>query len=408
MVILRIIDRLNVGGPARHVTWLTAGLNDDEWQTTLVAGTVPKEEGDMSGFAQARGVEPLRIPQMSRALTPLDAFVLWKLVRLMFRLKPQIVHTHKAKAGAVGRAAAWIYRWGTWSALRLRPRPCRVVHTYHGHIFHSYYGPAMTALFLGIERFLGRWGTDRIVVLSEQQRREIGERFGVGRAEQYRIVPLGIDFSELDRSADLNALPLPRKHRGPRVGIVGRLCEVKNHALFLDAVAILARRGVEAEFWIVGDGHLRAPLEAQARALGVEDRVTFTGFREDLGAIYRQLDLVALTSLNEGTPLTLIEAMAMGCPVVSTEAGGVPDLLGDEHESLPFGLRRDHGLTVPRADAEPFAEALAYLLDRPGLRGDMGARARDFARRRFGKDRLLDDIKSLYQEALAAGAKNAG
>src|SRR5262245_22504718 len=171
--VVRIIDRLNVGGPAKHVTWLTAGLDPERFETTLITGVVPESEGDMSYFARAAGVEPIVIEEMSRELSPRDVVVIFKILRELFRLKPHIVHTHKAKAGAAGRVAAMIYKWLTPSALRLRPRKLGVVHTYHGHVFHSYYGAAMTKLLIAIERALARLCADRIIAISEQQRDEI-------------------------------------------------------------------------------------------------------------------------------------------------------------------------------------------------------------------------------------------
>src|SRR2546428_6746837 len=196
--VVRIIDRLNIGGPAKHVTWLTAGLDPERFETTLITGVVPEGEGDMGYFARAAGVKPVLIEEMSRELSLGDVVVILKILRELFRLKPHIVHTHKAKAGAVGRVAAAIYKWLTPSALLLRPRKLAVVHTYHGHIFHSYYGAAKTRLFIAIERALARFCTDRIVAISERQRDEIRGKFKVGRFEQFAVIPLGIDFDEID------------------------------------------------------------------------------------------------------------------------------------------------------------------------------------------------------------------
>src|SRR5215813_15076203 len=203
--VVRIIDRLNIGGPAKHVTWLTAGLDPERFETTLITGVVPAGEGDMSYFARAAGVSPLVIEEMSRELSLGDMVVIFKILRELFRLKPHIVHTHKAKAGAVGRVAALIYKWLTPTALWLRPRKVGIVHTYHGHIFHSYYGAAKTRLFLVIERALARFCTDRIVTISEQQRDEICRKFKVGRSDQFRVIPLGIDFNESGISSDLRS-----------------------------------------------------------------------------------------------------------------------------------------------------------------------------------------------------------
>src|SRR6266478_4328101 len=173
MKIVRIIARLNVGGPARHVVWLTAGLQSNDCESVLVAGSVPPAEDDMSYFATDNGVTPVYIAQMSREISAGDLISIWKLFRLLVRERPDIVHTHTAKAGTVGRIAALLYRWATSGGLLGKARPCKVVHTYHGHIFHSCYGPLKTRFFLTIEKTLARFGTNRIVVVSEQQRREI-------------------------------------------------------------------------------------------------------------------------------------------------------------------------------------------------------------------------------------------
>src|SRR5947209_2224419 len=193
MKVVRIIARLNVGGPAKHVAWLEAGLRRRGVESVLVAGVVPEGEDDMSYFAERLGVRPVVIAEMSREVSPKDAVTVWKLFRLLRRERPDIVHTHTAKAGTVGRVAGLLYRWLTPPALLGRPRRCRFVHTYHGHIFHSYYGPWKTRFFLAVERALARLATDRIVVVSAQQLEEIHGRFGVGRARQFAVVPLGLD-----------------------------------------------------------------------------------------------------------------------------------------------------------------------------------------------------------------------
>ncbi|MCA9108877.1 MAG: glycosyltransferase, partial [Planctomycetaceae bacterium] len=187
--IVSILGRMNVGGPAQLVAWMTAGLNDLGHDAYLVTGTVPAGEVDMLDAAYAAGVEPIVIPELSRELTPKDTIVVWKLYRELCRLEPDVVHTHTAKAGAVGRLAAWLYRWGHWRTVIGTPRTCHVIHTFHGHIFHSYFGPLKTRLFIGIERFLGRWMTDRIIVLSQQQLEEIHHLFRVGRADQFDVIP---------------------------------------------------------------------------------------------------------------------------------------------------------------------------------------------------------------------------
>jgi glycosyltransferase involved in cell wall biosynthesis len=395
--VVRIIDRLNIGGPAKHVTWLSAGLDKNRFQTTLITGTVPPGEGDMSYFAREAGLQPVVIPEMSREIGPRDVVVVAKILRELWRIKPQVIHTHKAKAGAVGRAAALIY-------CALHPGRCRVIHTYHGHIFHSYYSPAKTKLFVMIERALAWLATDRIITISEQQRREIHEEFGVGSAKQMRVIPLGIDFAESPRAKNDLRVEFGLEKDALLVGIVGRLCEVKNHELFLEAAALMLKAEVatleKVYFVIIGDGHLRELLEKRAKELGIEESVLFTGFRRDANALYDELDLVALTSLNEGTPLTVIEGMSRGRAAVATEVGGVVDLMGKRERVEGKLSIWEHGLTVPSRDAETFAEGMKYLIDRPELREEMGQRGKKFVYERLSKERLISEIEGLYEEVL--------
>ncbi len=411
--IVRIIDRLNIGGPTKHVTWLTAGLAGEEFETTLITGTVPPHEGDMSWFATQAGVTPLVIKEMSREIGVRDALVVFKLWRLFRHIKPDIVHTHKAKAGAAGRLAAWLYRWLTLSTLWGRPHSCHVVHTFHGHIFHGYYGAAKSKLFVVIESALARWFSHRIITISEQQRREINETFGVGCSAQFRVIPLGIDCDE--QAAQPRAPRLRAEYQLNEdelaVGIVGRLCAVKNHALFLQAVAQfqqlapeLARR---TRFFIIGDGELRETLAAQAQTLGLTERVTFTGFRQDVAALYADLDVVALSSVNEGTPLTLIEAMNSGCAVLATEVGGVVDILGARGERQDELQMWEQGVTVATGDVAAFTRGLIYLLTQPEARSAMGLRGQGFVRQRLSRERLLNDIAELYRELVAENAPRA-
>jgi glycosyltransferase involved in cell wall biosynthesis len=421
MKVVRIIARLNVGGPARHVAWLEAGLRRRGVRSVLVAGVVPPGEDDMGYFAASLGVEPVVIPEMSREISPRDAVTVWKLYRLLRRERPDVVHTHTAKAGTVGRVAGFCYRWLTPSSLVGRPRPVRFVHTYHGHIFHSYYGRWKTRLFLGIERALARLVTDRVVVISRQQLAEIHGEFGVGRREQFRVVPLGLDLRAFDAWAERRAAARAAWGAGERdmlVGIVGRLTEVKDHRMFLDAAARYLRMRREAEgtddrrvrFVVVGDGHLRLDLELRAQELGLGDDVVFAGLRDDPEDFYPALDVVALTSRNEGTPLTLIEAMANARAVVATAVGGVVDLLGGPAESEPRRPQAwrvcERGVRVAPGDAEAFAHALAYLVENDDLRRGMGGRGRRFVEEHYSVERLLADIEGLYGE-LAEPASHA-
>jgi glycosyltransferase involved in cell wall biosynthesis len=405
--IVRVIARLNVGGPAKQVIWLTKGLSSPPFHSVLVAGSVPPGEDDMGYFATGMGVAPIFVPEMSREISPKDALTVWKLYRLFRREQPDIVHTHTAKAGTVGRLAGLLYRWLTPRALLGQPRPCYFVHTYHGHIFHSYYGPAKTRLFLTIEKILARLATDRIVVISEQQRGEINEEFAVGRAGQFAVIPLGLDtgvYAQWQERRETFRNELDAKANDILVGIVGRLTEIKNHKLFLQAAALFKEQfasgplPARVRFVVVGDGHLRNELERQAQAKGLVNDVTFVGSRRDPENFYPALDIVALTSRNEGTPLTLIEAMANARPVISTAVGGVVDLLGPPLSKGGDGafVVCERGVRVRPGDARGFAAGLAHLISEESLRREIGERGLQFVLANYSKERLLEDIQSLY------------
>ena len=410
MKVLRIIARLNVGGPARHVVWLTAGLKQDGYDTLLVAGVVPPGEDDMGYLAEQAGVAPLTLPHMSREISPKDAITVWKLFRLMSCEKPSLVHTHTAKAGTVGRVAGFMYRWLTPATLIGRPRQCRFVHTSHGHVFHSYYGPTKTRVFLTIERVLARLVTDRIIVITEQQRQEISKTFRVGKPSQFAVIPLGIDLAvyadwenrrtEFRRELAVDADEI-------LVGIVGRLTEIKNHEMFLRVAADFKKSSqAKVKFVIIGDGHLRSQLESQVEVSDLRNEVLVLGSRSDSENFYPALDIVALTSRNEGTPLSIIEGMANARPVVATLVGGVADLLGRKVEDAAahrFAIH-ERGLAVASGDIEGFSLALQYLVANEPLRRDLGERGRAFVLQNYAKERLLKDVAALYAELLQAGA----
>ena len=404
--VIRIIARLNVGGPAKHVVWLTSGLKDAGFDTLLVTGKVPEGEEDMSYFADEMGVTPRYFSEMSREISLNDAVTVWKLFRLYLRERPDIVHTHTAKAGTVGRTAGFLYRWLTPGVFIGKPRRCKFVHTYHGHVFHSYYGRTRTRIFLAVERLLAKLVTDRLIVVSKQQSIEIGKKFRVGRSGQIKVIPLGLDLGLFADHASRRAnfrheLCIP--DHAILIGIVGRLTEIKNHRMFLNVVARLKeidpacwRQGA-VRFIVIGDGGLREALEEQSVKLGLEKDVIFVGSRKDPEYFYPALDVVALTSHNEGTPLTLIEAMANARPVVATSVGGVVDLLGDVVEDGPYKVCR-RGISVPAGDEDVFVAALSRIIRDRSLRQEMGDRGLEFVEINYSKERLFEDIKDLYAE----------
>jgi glycosyltransferase involved in cell wall biosynthesis len=304
------------------------------------------------------------------------------------------------------------------------------VHTYHGHVFHSYYGKGKTRFFLFVERMLARFCTDRIIVISPRQFEEIHAEFKVGSAEQFVVIPLGLDIEVFAkwrerRSAaraefgaetadEIESAAQRTQTKTILVGMVGRLTEIKNHLLFLDAAARYKetrgaedrRAGRRVRFLIIGDGHLRGELAAHALALGLtESDVAFTGTRRDPESFYPALDVVALTSRNEGTPLTLIEGMANGRAVLSTAVGGVVDLLGQEIEGTTTAGAGyticERGVRVAAGDAEGLTEGLARLVADEELRRTLGERGRLFIEQNYSVARLVADVTKLYEELQA-------
>jgi len=377
--VMRIIARLNIGGPAIHVALVTAGLNNADFVSTLVTGQISPTEGDMTYFARERGVEPIVIPDLGREISVVsDLRTLVALIRLIRRERPDIVHTHTAKAGLLGRLAAWL---------------CGVpiiVHTFHGHVFHGYFGRVKTSLFIVLEQIVGLF-TTAILTVSDKLRDELIQ-YRIAPAEKIKVISLGLDLAPI-ASAPRGSGGLRRSlgldDSTPLVGIVGRLVPIKNHALFLSAAAQVAGAMPDTHFVIVGDGELRGDLERQAGALGLSDKARFMGWRRDLPAIYADLDVVALTSRNEGTPVSLIEAMSSGASVVATAVGGVPDIL--QNGAL--------GKLVGSDDAAGLAQAIIALLNHPDQQ--QLSDARDWALSHFGAERLIADLRALYSTLLS-------
>jgi glycosyltransferase involved in cell wall biosynthesis len=389
MKILRVMDRLNTGGPAIHAVLLTKHMNPGgsapAWRTVLVVGKVGESEGDMGWLAEQEGVTPVLLPSLGRELHPIrDVATFWRLVQIIRAERPDVVHTHKSKAGAVGRLAAWV---------------CGVpviVHTFHGHVLHGYFGTAKTKAFRLIERAMALL-SDRIVAVSPGVKADlVGYR--VAPAEKIDVVSLGFDLGRFTRSkrgqGGLRA-ELGLGSGVPLIGIVARLVPIKDLAFFLEAARRVLAKRPDAVFAIAGDGELREELERRAAALGIAAQVRFLGFRSDLERIYPDLDVLCLTSANEGSPVSLIEGLASGCAAVSTDVGGVRDVL--ENGRL--------GVLVKPGDAEAFAGAvLALLADQP-RRQALGEAGRRSALERYSIDRLVGDLDRLYRGLLESRSR---
>lgn len=393
--IIRIIARLNIGGPAVHTILLTKELNGQEFDSILVAGSIGRGEKDMSHFAQSKGVKPVIISKLQRRINLLyDAISFWKVLCLIKREQPDIIHTHTAKAGALGRFAGLIYK------IFLGGKNCKIVHTFHGTVLSGYFGRIRSGVFLLIERMLAR-ASDRIIVVSEGVKEEL-LALKLTRADKITVIPLGLDMGDLLRIGNRH------QETGFRIGIIGRLVPVKNHKMFLGAVKkIIDGNGGSASanrFLIVGDGELRGILENLVLKLGVGKFVEFCGWNSDVSKIYKDLDIVVLTSLKEGTPLSLIEAMSAARPVIATEVGGVSELF---IKTIDYGFATsqrikiyDNGILCNSGDIDGLSEGLNLLLKNHRLRELMGGAGRNFVRNRFSKERLAKDIKLLYNTLL--------
>jgi len=367
-----MITRLNIGGPARQALLLTKALRD-QYRTVLAVGRAARSESQMSD----PDVEVVPIPLVRNPSPLKDLASLAAARRLLRTWEPSIVHTHTAKAGTIGRMAA----------LRLDPRP-KLVHTFHGHVLDAYFGPLAQRMALGTERRLAP-KTDILVAVSEEIKEQL-LNLGIGQPEQWRVIPVGIDLS---RHAEIRGgqgdlrqrLQIPSGI--PLVGIVGRLAPIKDHATLLSAMVEVPN----AHLAVIGDGGMRRGLERVTRQLDLSDRVHFTGWILDMPAAFGDLDLVVLTSANEGTPVSLIEALACGKPVVSTAVGGVSSVV--QHGKT--------GYLIPSRAPHDIATTLNSVLASLPAARQMAQTARLEILSRFSHERLIRDIRSLYDELLS-------
>jgi glycosyltransferase involved in cell wall biosynthesis len=386
--VLRLIARLNVGGPARHTVILNHGLRQIGFETLLAHGSPGAMEASLEDLARDCGVPTTHVPELGRRIHPLDdlrAFV--RVVRLVWRWQPDVVHTHTAKAGTIGRLAAVVC-----NVARPRARRSAIVHTFHGHVFSNYFGTLGTLAVKLIEKGLATI-TDRIIAISDRQRDDLVLRFKVASPDRVSVVPLGLELGDLlQRAPDFRGLRevLGFGDEDFVIGYVGRLVPVKDVETLIQAAALARQRLPALRIIIAGDGECRSALEKLTTDLRLADRVQFLGWRRDLLDLYASFDLFALTSLNEGTPVALIEAMAAGIPAIATSVGGVPDVLRDG----------ESGILIPAQDAAALSDAMCRVAAQAGRAADMAARARVDVARRYGAGRLVEEIAALYGQAV--------
>lgn len=387
--VLRIINRFNIGGPTYNATFLTRYMSED-FETMLVGGLPEPDESDSLHIPRSYGVEPILIEEMKRLPNlKSDREAYKKLKQIIQEFQPDIVHTHAAKAGALGRKAA---------------KACGVpviVHTYHGHVFHSYFGKYKTKLYKYIERRLAK-KSDGIIAISPLQKEELVKQHRICEADKVKVIPLGFDLGKFQEQLAEKRAETRKTYQLAEdevaVAIVGRLAPIKNHGLFLDAVEEILKTGISARFFIVGDGMEREKIEDTVDYINTTygKSIEMTSWIKDIARFNAGMDIICLTSDNEGTPVSLIEAQACNIPVISTDVGGVRDIV----------LEGETGFVVPKNDVHAFTEKLAFLIKNKKNREIMSQNGWKFVEEQFHYKTLVKNMEGYYRELLAKKQKH--
>lgn len=390
--VIRIFNRLVVGGPVLNVTYLTKYMSP-EFETLLIVGEREDHEKSAEHLASQLGIHYVTVKGMGRLINPAsDYFAYREVKKLIQSFKPDIVHTHAAKPGAVGRLAA--------SAAKVPV----VLHTFHGHVFHSYFNSAKTKFFINTERYLAK-KSDTIIAISEQQKKELAIDFKIAPPEKFRVIPLGFDLDRFRTSQEEKRMKFRKEFNLAEdeiaIGIIGRLVPIKNHYLFLKAVKhVLDNTTKKIKAFIIGDGETRSDLENVAIEVGIHFStekdsehtcpLVFTSWRSDIDTINAGLDIICLTSFNEGTPVSLIEAQAANKPIVSTRVGGIADIVVEGRTAFLADVN----------ETEKFCDHLLQLVNNDSLRKKMGEASHEHVMVRFSYQRLVNDMSQLYYELL--------
>lgn len=397
--VLRIINRFNLGGPTYNAAYLTRYMPSD-YETLLVGGVKEDDEESSEYIVRNLGIDPIVIPEMRRQLNAQNDLAAYRKISQLIRdFKPDIVHTHASKAGTVGRLAA------------IRNKVPVIVHTFHGHVFHSYFNSKQTKIFLSIERGLAE-RTSKIIAISQKQKEELCDTFRIAPEEKFRIIPLGFDLQRFTENKPDRRIAFRKKYNLDddeiAIGIVGRLAPVKNHKLFIDAISEAKKqtdRKIRA--FVIGDGELKADLVSQCRDLGLsfamadgganlpKADVTFASWIRNVETAYPGLDIVAMTSLNEGTPVSLIEAQAANVPIISTNVGGIENIV----------MPNDTAILAQNGNVQDFVSKLLPMINDAQLRQRMTANGWTFVKDKFHYTRLVGDMDNLYRELLANSKK---
>jgi glycosyltransferase involved in cell wall biosynthesis len=388
--VLRIINRFNIGGPTYNATFLTKFI-DAEYETILIGGLPEKGESDSLHVLKEYGVEPTLIPELQRIPNFKSDREAYKRIKSIIKeYKPDIVHTHASKAGALGRRAAFACKVPV------------VVHTFHGHVFHSYFGKLKTALFKFIERRLARKSSG-IIAISNLQKSELVNEHKICSFDKVKVIPLGFDLDKfqlnLEEKRKFSRDRFHIKEDEVAVAIVGRLAPIKNHKMFLDVVQLVVEKSTKKlRFFIVGDGDERSFIESELKRMpvSVSQKIEMTSWIKDISEFNAGMDILCLTSDNEGTPVSLIEAQAGNVPVVTTDVGGVRDIM----------LDGETGYVVPKNDVSLFAEKLLHLIEDNELRISMSKNGWEFVKEKFHYRTLVSNMETYYKELMLKHKKD--
>ncbi|MFM2156721.1 MAG: hypothetical protein RL516_1470 [Bacteroidota bacterium] len=391
--VLQIINRLNLGGPTFIAGYLTAYLGE-EYETMLLAGLKDDSEESSEFIVRNMGITPRYINNMRREINWKDDRIAYKEIDAIIKeFQPDVVHTHAAKAGTLGRLAA------------INNNVPVILHTFHGHVFEGYFGKLKTAIFLNIERYLA-WKSSGIIAISKIQKEELYHKFKVASNKKSFVIPLGIDLEKFQTNqAEKRNTFRAQYHLTDdtiAVGIIGRLVPIKNHQLFVDCwKEILSKTTKKVHAFIIGDGEDREVIFEYCKKLNldynlgsnynVENTITFTSWIIDIDTPVAGLDIIALTSNNEGTPVSLIEAQAAGKAIVSTNVGGIRDIV----------IEGKTALLSPKEDREQFSKNLLELIENESIRNNMASSSPSFAEASFGYMKMVENHRQLYSRLLS-------
>ncbi|HOZ30722.1 MAG TPA: glycosyltransferase [Bacteroidales bacterium] len=389
--VLRIINRFNLGGPTYNVAYLTKYLYPD-YETLLIGGMQDKHEACSDYIVKKLGIHAIQIPEMVREIGINDVTAYNKIKNIIKRYRPDIVHTHASKAGYLGRKAA------------ISEGVPVIVHTFHGHVFHSYFNKYTTAIFKKIERDLAK-KTNIIIAISDLQKHELCNVHQIAPENKFRVIPLGFDLDRFQQNYQQKRQYFRERYKIAddeiAISIIGRLVAVKNHPLFIKAINnVKQKSSKKIKAVIVGDGQLRNGLIELCYSLGLkcsfpEEQtnsadVIFTSWIQDADIVFAGSEITALTSYNEGTPVSLIESQAANTPIVTTNVGGVDNIV----------LENKTALLAKNDNLEDFTAKLLQLVENDELRNQMSKQGWDFVKEKFHYNRLINDMKSLYDELL--------